>query len=565
MGPRQLQLETGRSSESLKTLPTLVSIASIADEGVISTSQCYTLKYLETIIALYHTSPLSVTYSLRHKIAPDDAEDDDYDVVIFEPSQFTTLNLVLHEVIVSVDYIDGTESPYNVELPSWSKKSFPRTPNSKLEVPIECISHERWLTQGSSLWVIQCHQYPIQEITKVREARIRKHYYPGVTGVQGQVPSARPKLVDDYTFLQRGRTPRTTFPVRPAGTKATTHTFPSFSHHPIVSQTPLVILSFDVVPFWQHDAVNAPRSGRYLFRGFKTPIIPEDNHDNEHINDDSVKASRRPSLDDRLTILAYGTTERRWFHSLPIFYHIYTTSPTPIPFAMSKGTSIHKYDSGIAQHGIAQHGIAHHNAAHYGVTATTRRAPRRAATPPHAAGTQVAAIDAAVSQGGSAVMPRSEYDQVKRETPGDEATKKAEAKEGTSAARRENGVFCDALVGLLQGQTYEATKFRNRRGGVEDHAVGPAGKSPRLICDPDLDIFIFDRAILSSVQRPDHTERSGEDNPIDKFKACNNARSQKLGIVTSLEFIDGIILATPLYMVRALDRRKDGTVEYKYI
>ncbi|OTA58470.1 hypothetical protein K449DRAFT_436842 [Hypoxylon sp. EC38] len=239
---------------------------SVADEGVISTSQCYALKYLETIIVLYHSSPLSATYSPRHNIAPDDAEDDDYDVVIFEPSQFTTLNLVLHEVIVSADYTDGTESPYNVELPSWSKKSFPRTPSSKLEVPIECISHERWLTQESSLWVIQCHQYPIQEITKTI----------GVTGVKGQVPSARPKLVDDYTFLQRGRTPRTTFPVRPAGTKATTHTFPYFSHHPIVSQTPLVILSFDVVPFWLHDAVNAPRSGRYLFRGFKTPVIPED-------------------------------------------------------------------------------------------------------------------------------------------------------------------------------------------------------------------------------------------------------------------------------------------------
>ncbi|OTA58469.1 hypothetical protein K449DRAFT_436841 [Hypoxylon sp. EC38] len=167
---------------------------------------------------------------------------------------------------------------------------------------------------------------------------------------------------------------------------------------------------------------------------------------------------------------------------------------------------------GVVQHSTTQHGIAHHNAAHHGVTATTHRAPRRAATPSHAA----------VSQGGSAVMvaaqticvplckikavgtnvvkcnlfshersrvrhppapsgshprrwlsedpsfsldpvirifaresrypddptasfsgntpwlwePRSEYDMIKRETPGDEATKKAEAKEQALRAER---------------------------------------------------------------------------------------------------------------------------------
>ncbi|OTA83538.1 hypothetical protein M434DRAFT_36753 [Hypoxylon sp. CO27-5] len=67
----------------------------------------------------------------------------------------------------------------------------------------------------------------------------------------------------------------------------------------------------------------------------------------------------------------------------------------------------------------------------------------------------------------------------------------------------------------------------DQREGVAEHAVGPAGKSPRLICDLDRDIFIFDRAVLSSVQRPDHTEVGGEIKPVDIYKACANPRSRK--------------------------------------
>ncbi|KAI0148190.1 hypothetical protein F4776DRAFT_673429 [Hypoxylon sp. NC0597] len=66
----------------------------------------------------------------------------------------------------------------------------------------------------------------------------------------------------------------------------------------------------------------------------------------------------------------------------------------------------------------------------------------------------------------------------------------------------------------------------DEREGVKQHAVGPAKKSPLLTCNPDLDIFVFDRAVLSAIQRPENTEKGGEKYPVNVFKALDKKRAQ---------------------------------------
>ncbi|KAI1100569.1 hypothetical protein F4804DRAFT_348382 [Jackrogersella minutella] len=61
--------------------------------------------------------------------------------------------------------------------------------------------------------------------------------------------------------------------------------------------------------------------------------------------------------------------------------------------------------------------------------------------------------------------------------------------------------------------------------GVKPYLIGPAQTSEPHSCNPETDIFIFDRSVLSGVQRPKGTDR-GQGQEVNVFQAHDTKRAQ---------------------------------------